>query len=72
MIWSGMGVLLSKATEELQELAELTEIPVYCTMRASRPSTTAILWRWSRSSATRYRRGPGFRSRTCYLRLVPA
>ena len=32
VIWSGMGVLLSKATEELQELAELTEIPVYCTM----------------------------------------
>ena len=32
VIWSGMGVLLSGATEELKELAELTEIPVYCTM----------------------------------------
>ena len=32
VIWSGMGVLLSKATEELRELAELTEIPVYSTM----------------------------------------
>jgi len=32
VIWSGMGVLLSKATEELKELAELTEIPVYSTM----------------------------------------
>ena len=32
VIWSGMGVLLSSATEELKELAELTEIPVYCTM----------------------------------------
>jgi thiamine pyrophosphate-dependent acetolactate synthase large subunit-like protein len=32
VIWSGMGVLFSKATEELRELAELTEIPVYCTM----------------------------------------
>ena len=32
VIWSGMGVLLSGATEALREFAELTEIPVYCTM----------------------------------------
>jgi thiamine pyrophosphate-dependent acetolactate synthase large subunit-like protein len=32
LIVSGMGVLFAEATEELQELAELTEIPVYCTM----------------------------------------
>lgn len=32
VIWSGMGVLMSKASEELRELAELTEIPVYSTM----------------------------------------
>ena len=32
MIWSGMGVLMGNATAELRELAELTEIPVYCTM----------------------------------------
>ena len=32
MIWSGMGVLMGDATAELQELAELLEIPVYCTM----------------------------------------
>jgi thiamine pyrophosphate-dependent acetolactate synthase large subunit-like protein len=32
VIWSGMGVLLSGATAELRELAELTEIPVYTTM----------------------------------------
>ena len=32
VIWSGMGVLMSSATEELKELAELTEIPVYSTM----------------------------------------
>lgn len=32
VIWSGMGVLLSGATAELRELAELTETPVYTTM----------------------------------------
>lgn len=32
VIWSGMGVLLSGATAELREFAELTEIPVYTTM----------------------------------------
>ncbi len=32
VIWSGMGVLFSSATEELRELAELSQIPVYTTM----------------------------------------
>ena len=32
VIWSGMGVLFAEAWAELKELAELTEIPVYCTM----------------------------------------
>ncbi len=32
VIWSGMGVLLGGATEELRDLAELTDIPVYCSM----------------------------------------
>jgi thiamine pyrophosphate-dependent acetolactate synthase large subunit-like protein len=32
LIWSGMGTLMAEASAELQELAELTEIPVYCTM----------------------------------------
>ena len=32
VIWSGMGVLFADATEELKELAELSQIPVYCTM----------------------------------------
>ena len=32
VIWSGMGVLFAEASPELKELAELTEIPVYCTM----------------------------------------
>jgi thiamine pyrophosphate-dependent acetolactate synthase large subunit-like protein len=32
VIWSGMGTLMAEASAELQELAELTEVPVYCTM----------------------------------------
>jgi acetolactate synthase I/II/III large subunit len=32
LIWSGMGILMAEASAELQELAELTEVPVYCTM----------------------------------------
>ncbi len=32
LIWSGMGTLMSEASAELRELAELMEIPVYCTM----------------------------------------
>jgi thiamine pyrophosphate-dependent acetolactate synthase large subunit-like protein len=32
LIWSGMGTLMSEATAELQTFAELTEVPVYCTM----------------------------------------
>ncbi|MFQ6030965.1 MAG: thiamine pyrophosphate-binding protein, partial [Dehalococcoidia bacterium] len=32
VIWSGMGVLFAEASDELREFAELTEIPVYCTM----------------------------------------
>ena len=32
VIWSGMGVLLADATKELKKLADLTQIPVYCTM----------------------------------------
>jgi thiamine pyrophosphate-dependent acetolactate synthase large subunit-like protein len=32
LIWSGMGTLMAEASAELQALAELLEIPVYCTM----------------------------------------
>ncbi|MCI0440467.1 MAG: hypothetical protein L0177_15250, partial [Chloroflexi bacterium] len=32
LIWSGMGTLFAEATGELKQLAELADIPVYCTM----------------------------------------
>ena len=32
VIWSGMGALLGEASEELRILAELSGVPVYCTM----------------------------------------
>ena len=32
VIWSGMGVLMSGASPELTQLAEIAQIPVYCTM----------------------------------------
>lgn len=32
VLWAGQGVLFSGATEELKALAELTGIPVFCTM----------------------------------------
>ena len=32
LLWAGQGVLMAGATAELQELAELTGIPVFCTM----------------------------------------
>lgn len=38
LIWAGAGVLSAKASDELVELAELTGIPVFCTM----PGKSAI------------------------------
>ncbi|MGD8789299.1 MAG: thiamine pyrophosphate-requiring protein [Burkholderiales bacterium] len=32
LLWAGQGVLTSRSTEQLKELAELTGIPVFCTM----------------------------------------
>ena len=32
VLWAGQGVLFSGATQELEELADLTGIPVFCTM----------------------------------------
>ena len=38
VIWAGQGVLFAQATEQLRELAELTEIPVFTSM----PGKSAI------------------------------
>lgn len=32
LLWAGQGVLMAGATDDLKELAELTGIPVFCTM----------------------------------------
>ncbi len=32
VLWAGQGVLMSRATGDLRELAELTGLPVFCTM----------------------------------------
>jgi len=32
VLWAGQGVLMADATEDLRELAELTGLPVFCTM----------------------------------------
>lgn len=32
LIWAGQGVLMAGATEELKQFAELTGVPVFCTM----------------------------------------
>ena len=69
VIWSGMGVLFSSATEELRELAELTQIPSTPPCRASRPSTSGTRCRWVRAVARRRcRRAAGSRSPTCFSR----
>ena len=84
VIWSGMGVLLSGATEELKELAELTEIPVYCTMPgkssfderhplalgAGSSSTTLPARRWLQESDVLFAVGSSM-TRTSYGQPIP-
>jgi thiamine pyrophosphate-dependent acetolactate synthase large subunit-like protein len=84
VIWSGMGVLFSEATEELRELAELTEIPVYCTMPgkssfderhplslgAGSSSTTLPAWRWLQESDVLFAVGSSM-TRTSYGQPIP-
>ena len=84
VIWSGMGVLLSGATDQLKELAELTEIPVYCTMPgkssfderhplalgAGSGSTTLPARRWLQESDVLFAVGSSM-TRTGYGQPIP-
>mgnify|MGYP001214209099 CR=1 FL=1 len=84
VIWSGMGVLLSGATAELRELAELTEIPVYCTMPgkssfderhplslgAGSRATTLQARRWLQESDVLFAVGSSM-TRTSYGQPIP-
>jgi acetolactate synthase-1/2/3 large subunit len=84
VIWSGMGVLFSQATDELRELAELTEIPVYCTMPgkssfderhplslgAGSSSTTLPARRWLQESDVLFAVGSSM-TRTSYGQPIP-
>lgn len=84
VIWSGMGVLFAGATEELRELAELAQIPVYCTMPgkssfderhplalgAGSLATTLPAWRWLQESDVLFAVGSSM-TRTTYGQAIP-
>ncbi len=84
VIWSGMGVLLSGASEQLKELAELTQIPVYCTMPGKSSfderhplalgsgsgATTLPAWRWIQESDVLFAVGSSM-TRTPYGQSIP-
>jgi thiamine pyrophosphate-dependent acetolactate synthase large subunit-like protein len=84
VIWSGMGVLFAEATEELRELAELTEIPAYCTMPgkssfderhplalgAGSSSTSLPARRWLQESDVLFAVGSSM-TRTSYGQPIP-
>lgn len=84
MIWSGMGVLLAGATEDLQELSELTGIPVYTTMPgkssfderhplslgAGSSATTLPARRWIQESDVIFAVGSSM-TRTSYGQPIP-
>ena len=84
MIWAGMGILLSGATNELRELAELTEIPVYTSMPgksaiderhplalgAGSGTTTPAAYKWLQESDVLFAVGSSM-TRTGYGQAVP-
>ena len=84
VIWSGMGTLFSQATDELREFAELTEIPVYCTMPgkssfdeshplalgAGSGATTLPARRWLQESDVLFAVGSSM-TRTSYGQPIP-
>ncbi|MGQ4806695.1 Acetolactate synthase isozyme 3 large subunit [Candidatus Entotheonellaceae bacterium PAL068K] len=84
VIWSGMGVLFAEASEELRAFAELTEIPVYCTMPgkssfderhplalgAGSSATTLPAWTWLQESDVLFAVGSSL-TRTSYGQPIP-
>lgn len=84
VIWSGMGVLLAQATDELRQLAELTQIPVYCTMPgksgfderhplalgSGSGCTTLPAYRWLQESDVLFAVGSSM-TRTSYGQPIP-
>jgi acetolactate synthase-1/2/3 large subunit len=84
VIWSGMGTLFSQATAELRELAELTQIPVYCTMPgksgfderhplalgSGSGTTTLPAFRWLQESDVLFAVGSSL-TRTSYGQPIP-
>ncbi|MBM3942306.1 MAG: thiamine pyrophosphate-requiring protein [SAR202 cluster bacterium] len=84
LIWAGMGVLFSGATKELQELAEVSEIPVYTTMPgksamneqhplslgAGSSSTSLPAYRWIQDSDVLFAIGSSM-TRTSYGQPIP-
>ncbi len=83
-IWAGQGVLYAGATEELMELAELTQIPVMTTMQAksafpdshplalgsSNRSAPKPVWQWLGDSDTMFCVGTGL-TRTNFGLEIP-
>ena len=84
MIHSGMGVLMAEATEELRELAELANVPVYCTMPGKSSfderhplslgsgsgATTGHARKWLQESDLLFAVGSSM-TRTSYGQIVP-
>jgi thiamine pyrophosphate-dependent acetolactate synthase large subunit-like protein len=85
LIWSGMGTLMSEASDALRELAELTQVPVYCTMPgksgfderhplalgAGSSSTSLHARRWIQESDVLLALGSSL-TRTSYGQPIPA
>lgn len=84
VIWSGMGTLFAGATDQLRELAELAQIPVYCTMPgksgfderhplalgSGSGATTRPAYRWLQESDALFAVGSSL-TRTPYGQPIP-
>jgi acetolactate synthase I/II/III large subunit len=84
VIWSGMGTLFARATDQLRELAELTQIPVYCSMPgksgfderhplalgSGSGATTLPAYRWLQESDVLFAVGSSL-TRTSYGQPIP-